>query len=166
MNSKRLSPEERQTAFAAIRASGRAEIGVGAASVAEIERLNILRAALLAMVRAVARLPRPPDIALVDGNMPPGLGCAVRCVVGGDGLSLSIAAASIIAKVLRDRAMARLGPVFRAMAGRRTRAIPPRRTAPLCAGSARPRTTGLPSVPCASSGSNSRIDAPRRAGPR
>ena len=111
-DSKRLTPEQRLVAFAAIRVSGRAEIGVGAASVAEIERLNILHAALLAMCRAVARLPRRPDLALVDGNQPPGLPCAVRCVVGGDGLSLSIAAASIVAKVLRDRAMTRLSVRF------------------------------------------------------
>jgi ribonuclease HII len=111
-DSKQLTPEERLAAFAAIRASGRAEIGVGAASVAEIGRLNILHAALLAMGRAVARLPRPPDLALVDGNQPPRLPCAVRCVVGGDGLSLSIAAASIRAKVVRDRAMARLSSRF------------------------------------------------------
>ena len=111
-DSKRLTPDQRLVAFAAIRASGRAEIGVGAASVAEIERLNILHAALLAMCRAVARLPRRPDLALVDGNQPPGLPCAVRCVVGGDGLSLSIAAASIVAKVLRDRAMTRLSVRF------------------------------------------------------
>ncbi len=111
-NSKKLTPEERLAAFAAIRASGRAEIGVGAASVAEIGRLNILHAALLAMHRAVTRLPRAPDLALVDGNRPPALPCAVRCVVGGDGVSLSIAAASIIAKVLRDRAMIRLSSRF------------------------------------------------------
>jgi ribonuclease HII len=60
------------------------------------------------MARAVARLPAPPDFALVDGNQPPPLGCSVQCVIGGDGLSLSIAAASIVAKVLRDRGMARL----------------------------------------------------------
>ena len=60
------------------------------------------------MSRAVARLPAPPDFALVDGNQPPTLPCTVHCVVGGDGRSLSIAAASIVAKVLRDRAMARL----------------------------------------------------------
>jgi len=111
-DSKRLTPEARLAAFAAIRASGRAEIGVGAASVAEIGRLNILHAALLAMRRAVARLPRRPDLALVDGDRPPELPCAVRCVVGGDGLSLSIAAASIIAKVVRDRAMTRLAARF------------------------------------------------------
>ncbi|HSZ93550.1 MAG TPA: ribonuclease HII [Acetobacteraceae bacterium] len=107
-DSKKLSAEQRLAAFEALRSSGRAEIAVAAASVAEIDRLNILRAALLAMCRAVARLPAPPDLALVDGNMPPALTCPVRCVVGGDGRCLSIAAASIVAKVVRDRAMARL----------------------------------------------------------
>ncbi len=97
-DSKKLTAEQRQIAFAALLASGRAEIGIGAASVAEIARLNILHASLLAMCRAVARLPAPPDLALVDGNQPPGLECPVRCVVGGDGLCLSIAAASIVAK--------------------------------------------------------------------
>lgn len=111
-DSKKLTPEQRLLAFAAIHASGRAEIGVGAASVAEIERLNILHAALLAMRRAVARLPRTPDLALVDGNQPPRLECEVRCVIGGDARSLSIAAASIVAKVLRDRAMTRLAVRF------------------------------------------------------
>ena len=81
---------------------------MGAASVEEIARLNILRASLLAMRRAVLRLPRPPDLALVDGNQAPDLPCPVACCVGGDASSLSIAAASIVAKVVRDRAMARL----------------------------------------------------------
>jgi ribonuclease HII len=107
-DSKKLSPDQRLAAFAALHASGRAEIAVAAASVAEIDRLNILRAALLAMCRAVARLPAPPDHALVDGNIAPALACPVRCVVGGDARCLSIAAASIVAKVVRDRAMARL----------------------------------------------------------
>jgi ribonuclease HII len=110
-DSKKLTPGQRETAYAALfaaRAAGRVEIGVGAASVAEIERINILQAALLAMCRALARLPTVPDLALVDGNQPPALPCPVRCVVGGDRLSLSIAAASIVAKVLRDRAMTRL----------------------------------------------------------
>lgn len=106
-DSKRLSAEQRARAAAALRASG-AELALGAASVAEIARLNILGAALLAMARAVARLPSPPDLALVDGNRAPPLDCPLRCVVGGDGRSLSIAAASIIAKLARDRAMARL----------------------------------------------------------
>lgn len=107
-DSKKLTPEQRLVAFEAIHASGRAEIAVAAASVAEISRLNILHASLLAMCRAVARLPAAPDLVLVDGNQPPAVACPVRCVVGGDALSLSIAAASIVAKVLRDRAMQRL----------------------------------------------------------
>lgn len=111
-DSKKLTVEQRLMAFQALRESGRAEIAVGAASVAEIDRLNILRAALLAMCRAVARLPLPPDLVLVDGNQPPPLACSVQCVVGGDGRSLSIAAASIVAKVLRDRAMTRLSARF------------------------------------------------------
>ena len=107
-DSKRLSAAQRERALAAMRASGAAEIAVAAASVTEIARLNVLRASLLAMRRAVARLPTPPDLALVDGNQPPSLPCPVRCVVGGDGLSLSIAAASIAAKVTRDGLMAQL----------------------------------------------------------
>jgi ribonuclease HII len=110
-DSKRLSPARRDIAFAALiaaRAVGGVEIGVGAASVAEISRLNILGATLLAMRRAAGRLAGLPDLALVDGNRPPALDCAVRCVVGGDRRCLSIAAASIVAKVVRDRLMARL----------------------------------------------------------
>jgi ribonuclease HII len=111
-DSKQLTAEQRLAAYAALVASGLAEIGIGAASVAEISRINILRASLLAMRRAVSRLPNPPDLALVDGNQPPALLCPVRCVVGGDALCLSIAAASIAAKVVRDRAMARLAVRF------------------------------------------------------
>jgi ribonuclease HII len=107
-DSKRLTPEQRRVAYLALRCSPGVEIGVGAASVNEVARLNILRASLLAMRRAVSRLPAPPDLALVDGNQPPPLDCPVRCVVGGDALSLSIAAASIIAKVVRDGIMVRL----------------------------------------------------------
>lgn len=110
-DSKRLSAARREAACAAIRAAAREGVlaaSIGAASATEIGRLNILRATHLAMARAIARLPARPDLALVDGNQPPRLPCPVRCVVGGDGLSLSIAAASILAKVTRDRAMARL----------------------------------------------------------
>lgn len=106
-DSKKLTAEQRLVAFLALRAST-AEIGIGAASVAEILQLNILHASMLAMRRAVGRLRVAPDLALVDGNYPPKLSCAVRCVIGGDALCLSIAAASIVAKVVRDRAMARL----------------------------------------------------------
>ena len=86
-----------------------AAVGVGQASVEEIDRVNILQATFLAMARAVADLPASPAVALIDGNaVPPGLGCAGRSVVGGDRKCLSIAAASIVAKVTRDRIMADL----------------------------------------------------------
>ncbi len=110
-DSKKLTAARRDAAFAALaeaRQRGDLVFAIAGASVAEIGRLNILRASHLAMVRALARLPVAPDLALVDGHMAPPLRCRVRCVVGGDGVSLSIAAASILAKVTRDRAMARL----------------------------------------------------------
>jgi ribonuclease HII len=110
-DSKKLTAEQRLTAFHALRAST-AEIGIGAASVTEILHLNILHAAMLAMHRAVSRLRIPPDLALIDGNYPPKLGCPIRCVVGGDALCLSISAASIVAKVVRDTAMVRLAARF------------------------------------------------------
>jgi len=75
--------------------------------------MNILQASFLAMRRAVAALARRPAVALVDGHMlPPGLGCPARAVIGGDGLALSIAAASIVAKVSRDRMMVALSQQF------------------------------------------------------
>jgi ribonuclease HII len=110
-DSKKLTAARRDAAFAALLDAARTgllEHGIAAASAAEIGRLNILRASQLAMQRALARLPSVPDLALVDGNQPPRLPCAVRAVVGGDAASFSIAAASILAKVIRDRAMARL----------------------------------------------------------
>lgn len=102
-DSKRLSPRARARLATAI--TRRATVGIGAASVAEIERLNILRATLLAMERAVRGLRFPPRAALVDGNQAPSLACPTHTVVGGDGRSLSIAAASIMAKETRDRIM-------------------------------------------------------------
>ena len=79
------------------------------ASAAEIDRLNILQATLLAMVRAVTRLAVAPTAVLVDGNiLPAALPCPGRAVIDGDALCLSIAAASILAKVTRDRLMSRL----------------------------------------------------------
>lgn len=105
-DSKKLTAEAREEFAAMLERC--AKIGIGAASVIEIDRRNILQATLAAMCRAVAALGAKPDIALVDGNVPPPLPCAVRTVIGGDGLSLSIAAASVIAKVTRDRLMRRL----------------------------------------------------------
>jgi ribonuclease HII len=107
-DSKKLLAEQRNIAFFALRACTSVEIAVAAASVTEIAQINILHASLLAMARAVSRLRQPPDLALIDGNRPPKLACATRCVIGGDAECFSIAAASIIAKVIRDRAMARL----------------------------------------------------------
>jgi ribonuclease HII len=107
-DSKAMSAAAREAAAAALRACPGVEIGIGAASVRDIAAHNILGATLLAMRRAVARLPRPPSLALVDGNRPPTLDCAVRCIVGGDATEPAIGAASILAKVLRDRLMARL----------------------------------------------------------
>jgi ribonuclease HII len=103
-DSKRLSPARRAIALQALISHG-AIITLGAASVTEIATLNILQASLLAMRRAVARLPQRPDHVLVDGTMVPRLGMAASALVGGDGVSLSIAAASIAAKQARDRLM-------------------------------------------------------------
>jgi ribonuclease HII len=86
--------------------------GVGFANVEEIERLNILHAAGLAMCRAIEALAITPAIALVDGNYAHKLPCPVKTVVGGDGRSLSIAAASILAKVARDRLMEELDRTY------------------------------------------------------
>jgi ribonuclease HII len=86
--------------------------GVGFASVEEIAELNILHATGLAMCRAVEALGVEPAAALVDGNYRFKLPCEVRTVVGGDGLSLSIAAASILAKTARDRLMVELDGVY------------------------------------------------------
>jgi ribonuclease HII len=105
-DSKKLTARARETFARALGSC--ATIGLGAASVAEIDRINILQATHLAMRRAMAALPAKPDAALVDGNRAPKLACRVETVVGGDGRSLSIAAASIVAKVTRDRLMASL----------------------------------------------------------
>ncbi|HET7409039.1 MAG TPA: ribonuclease HII [Paracoccaceae bacterium] len=106
-DSKQLSPEAREALFEAI--LGSARVGVGIGSVEEIETLNILRANDLAMARALEALGRAPAVALVDGSWKPKtISIPVRTIVGGDALSLSIAAASIIAKVTRDRIMRRL----------------------------------------------------------
>ena len=105
-DSKTLCAEERERLAGLVRAQAR--IGVGAASVAEIDRINILQASLLAMRRAVLRLGCLPDLALIDGNQAPDLPCPVETIVDGDALVPAISAASIVAKVMRDRLMRRL----------------------------------------------------------
>ena len=101
-DSKKLSPARREALCAALFAT--ADIAVATAPPAEIARLNIRGATLAAMARAVRALPVAADRVLVDGrDVPPGLPCLGEALVGGDGRSVSIAAASIVAKVMRDR---------------------------------------------------------------
>lgn len=110
-DSKRLSLSDRERLYELILA--RASVSIAVASRARIDRMNILRASLWAMSRAVAGLPLRPDAVLVDGNMkPPNLPCPCEAIIGGDGLSVSIAAASVIAKVTRDRLMANVGRAY------------------------------------------------------
>lgn len=105
-DSKALSAKKREALFSEI--MEKAHVGVGAASVREIDQLNILHATLLAMRRAVARVPARPTLAMVDGNQNPGLGFRTELVIKGDAKIPEISAASIVAKVIRDRLMARL----------------------------------------------------------
>ena len=104
-DSKKLTSTKRDALFDAIHA-GAAATGIGIASVEEIDQLNIWGATQLAMRRAVEALAIQPHVALVDGKrVPKPFPCDVRTIIGGDGISLSIAAASILAKVTRDRMM-------------------------------------------------------------
>lgn len=101
-DSKKLSEERREALFTQIMAS--AHVGFCAAPVEVIDMLNILGATMWAMCKALEALSKTPDLALIDGNrIPPDLCCKGQFVIGGDGKSLSIAAASIVAKVVRDR---------------------------------------------------------------
>jgi ribonuclease HII len=110
-DSKKLDPGDREELFSIILRDAVA-VAVGIADVAEIDRVNILNAALSAMRVAVDRLSVRPKVTLVDGNRLPKLACRAQAVVKGDALCLSIAAASIVAKVTRDRIMAELGREF------------------------------------------------------
>lgn len=101
-DSKKLTEERREALFEEI--MGSAQVGFCAAPVEVIDRLNILGATLWAMCRALDALPIRPDLALIDGNhVPKDLSCRGQFIIGGDGRSVSIAAASIVAKVVRDR---------------------------------------------------------------
>ncbi len=105
-DSKRVPEPVREEIYEAVQ--GRIDYAIGQASVVEIDTLNIHHASFLAMQRAMAALPRTPLFAIVDGNRAPELPCETRPVVGGDALCLSVALASIMAKVTRDRLMREL----------------------------------------------------------
>ena len=105
-DSKKLNEAKRQELYPLILAT--AQIGVGFATVEEIDEFNILQATYLAMQRAVLALKSIPTLALIDGNRAPKLMCKAQTIIEGDAKCLSIAAASIIAKVTRDRLMVAL----------------------------------------------------------
>ena len=108
-DSKKVPKEKREELYGILLSCGAAVAGVGRAEVHEIDTINILNAAHLAMRRALESLNCIVTVALIDGNRKPkGLTCEIETIVKGDGKSLSIAAASIIAKVTRDRLMAEL----------------------------------------------------------
>jgi len=102
-DSKKLPKKKREELLELINITS--IVGVGIASVQEIDDLNILAATMLAMRRAVADLSNLPQLALIDGNKAPELSCKTETIIKGDSKSLSIAAASIVAKVTRDRIM-------------------------------------------------------------
>ena len=105
-DSKKLNEAKREALFDPIMLSS--QVGVGIVSAKEIDGINILQATFLAMQHAFDQLGIKPDLALIDGNKSPKLDCETQIIVGGDSKSLSIAAASIIAKVTRDRIMREL----------------------------------------------------------
>lgn len=108
-DSKKLTAARREALYAEICAT--AHVAVTMAPPRRIDRDNIRQATLWALAAAVRALPCRPALLLVDGNDPPDVPCQVEAIVGGDGLIASIAAASIVAKVVRDRLMGQLGAV-------------------------------------------------------
>jgi ribonuclease HII len=110
-DSKKLSEKKREELFDVICESA-VSYCIGTASEAEIDSINILRATFLAMKRAVEGLLLRPELALVDGNSLPGTGVAEKCIIKGDGKCISIASASILAKVSRDRYMKELAEKY------------------------------------------------------
>ncbi len=106
-DSKKLSEKRREALYDVIISSA-VSYGVAFAQVEEIEELNILRATFLAMNRAIARLTVRPELALIDGNRDSGIEMPSRCIVGGDARCADIAAASVLAKVTRDRYMRKM----------------------------------------------------------
>lgn len=115
-DSKKISPLKREKLFARLlqeQKAGHIQIGIGQASCQEIDEFNILQATFLAMKRALEKIPNQPKLALLDGNQTPTVfPCPCRSIVKGDGRSLSIAAASIVAKVYRDHLMKELAKKY------------------------------------------------------
>lgn len=109
-DSKKMTAKARDELYEHIIAT--AQFGVGIVGIDEIDILNILGATMKAMADAVQNLPTPPHLALIDGNREPTLPCDAKCIVKGDSKSMSIAAASVIAKVTRDRIMSDLAKQF------------------------------------------------------
>ena len=110
-DSKKLTEKKREELYCII-CAGAVCYGVAFAGVEEIERLNILNATFLAMNRAIAQLSVPPQLALIDGNRDSGIEAPSRCIVKGDALCADIAAASVLAKVTRDRYMTALASEY------------------------------------------------------
>lgn len=110
-DSKKLSPKKRDALYDAILAQA-VSYGIAFATVEELEKWNILGATFLAMNRAIEQLSEPPALALIDGNRNSGIHGNSRCVVGGDGKCAEIAAASILAKVTRDRYMLQMAEQY------------------------------------------------------
>ena len=110
-DSKKLTEKKREALFPLIEEKA-LTYAIAFASVEEIERMNILAAALLAMDRAIAQLSPAPELALIDGNTVKGISVPARSVVGGDGKVAAIAAASVLAKVTRDRLMLTLAEQY------------------------------------------------------
>ncbi len=110
-DSKKLTEKKREELYDII-CAGAVCYGVAFAGVEEIERLNILNATFLAMNRAIAQLSVPPQLALIDGNRDSGIEKPSRCIVKGDALCADIAAASVLAKVTRDRYMTALASEY------------------------------------------------------
>ena len=109
-DSKKISEKKRQSLYSSIYNSH--FVGVGISSIEEIDNLNILQATFLSMKRALDNLHCSIDVILVDGNLDPGFDHKTECIVKGDSISFSIAAASIIAKVTRDNLMSKIHKEF------------------------------------------------------
>ena len=109
-DSKKISEKKRLSLYSSI--YNFHSVGVGISSIEEIDSMNVLQATFLSMKRAVEDLNPQPEYILVDGNLDPGLNFKTKCIIKGDSISISIAAASVIAKVTRDNLMLKLDKEF------------------------------------------------------